>query len=166
MASAGQHLSLTAGQDINLLAQRQTSVAVKAGVVLYTYGQNADAGRPVAQTGIQLHAASGNVVAQAQSGKDALTAQKRIDIASTTADVKMTAPNHLLLTSGGSYIKLEGANIEIGTSGNADFWGSSKVLDGPQSAGASLALPKAGPLKICEFRAGSAANGGDALVAL
>ena len=147
VASAGQHLSFTAGQDINLLAQRQTSVAVKSGVVLYTYGQNADASRPVAQTGIQLHAASGNVVAQAQSGKVALTAQKRIDIASTTADVKMTAPEHLLMTSGGSYIRLEGGNIEIGTSGNADFWASSKVLTGPQSAQSDLQLSKAAPLE-------------------
>ena len=147
VASAGQHINLTAGQDINLLAQAQTSVAVKAGIVLYTYGQNADASRPVAQTGIQLHAASGNVVAQVQSGKAALTAQKRVDIASTTADVKMTAPNHLLLTSGGSYIKLEGGNIEIGTSGSADFWGSSKVLDGPQSGNADLKLSKAAPLE-------------------
>ena len=166
IASAGQHISLTAGQDVNLLSQRQMSFAVKAGVVVYSYGKAEDATRPVNQTGIQLHAASGNVAMQAQTGKANLTAQKRVEISSTTEDIKLTAPEHILLTAGGSYIKMEAGNIEIGTAGNADFWASLKVWSGPESAAAELTLKKPGSLKICEFRASSAANGGDALVAL
>ncbi len=148
VASAGQHISFTAQQDVNLLSQRQLSFAVNYGVVIYTAGEKPEAGRPVDQTGIQLHAASGNVVVQANDGKASLTAQKQIEISSTTADVRLTAPEHILLTAGGSYIKMENGNIEIGTSGNADFWARLKVWsEGETATPDSPVLPKAGRLE-------------------
>jgi type VI secretion system secreted protein VgrG len=70
----------------------------------------------------------------------------------------------VLLTAQGAYIKLEGGNIEVHAPGLVAFKAEMKSWTGPQSDSNSLVLPKAGPLKVCDFRAGAAANGGDAIV--
>jgi len=164
--SAGATASLGAGQDINFESQRHTAVAVKAGVSLFTYGKAQNTSKPNAETGIQLHAASGNVSVQAQANTLSLTADKAVAVASVTDAITMGAPKHVLLTAGGSSLRITTGSITLTTSGPASFKAAMKELAGAGSASASLSLQKAGPLKVCEFRAGAAASGGDALVSL
>jgi len=130
----GQHTTLTAGQDTNLLAQRHAAWAVKDGISLFTRGEAKGAQRAVQDVGLKLHAASGNVNTQAQSDAFTLTAQKAVDLQSTTANITISAPNRILLNGGGGYIKIEGGDIEIGTSGQAGFKASMKELTGGGSA--------------------------------
>lgn len=137
--AVGQHTTVTASQDINLIAQRHQSWAVKDGISFFTRGEAKDDQRAVQDTGMKFHAASGNVNVQAQDGSFTLTAQQAIDIQSTQADVVISAPNCLVLNGGGGYIKLEGGNIEIGTNGSASFLASLKVLEG--GAGVSFEAP-------------------------
>ena len=60
----------------------------------------------------------------------------------------MQAKDHLLLTSGGAYIKLSGGNIEIHAPGMVNFKASMKSLTGPKSDSANLInLPQPGNLK-------------------
>jgi type VI secretion system secreted protein VgrG len=155
LLAAGGSTSLTAGQDTQLLAQRHAAWAVKDGISLFTRGEAKDGQRPVRDTGLKLHAASGNVHTEAQRGAFTLTAQQAIDLQSTGADIVITAPNRIVLNGGGGYVKLEGANIEIGTSGNASFLASMKELTGGGSAStpgmsfseAALSMPKH-PLQV------------------
>lgn len=126
----GGHTSITASQDINLLAQRHQAWAVKDGISFFTRGESTDSQRAVQDTGMKFHAASGNVSVQAQSGAVTVTAQKAVDIQSTSANVVISAPNCIVLNGGGGYIKLEGGNIEIGTNGSASFLASLKILEG------------------------------------
>ena len=79
---------------------------------------------------MKLHAASGNVSTQAQSGGITVTAAKAIDIQSTTANITISAPSSLMLNGSGGYIKINGGDIEIGTSGAASFKASMKELAG------------------------------------
>ena len=72
--SAGRTTSLAAGQDINWASQRHTAIAVKGGLSLFTYGKAQNGSKPNAETGMQLHAASGNVSVQAQANTLNLTA--------------------------------------------------------------------------------------------
>jgi type VI secretion system secreted protein VgrG len=132
--STGQHTTLTAAQDTNLLAQRHQAWAVKDGISLFTRGEAKDKQRAVQDVGIKLHAASGNVRTEAQSDAFTLTAQKAIDLQSTAADIVITAPNRIVLNGGGGYVKIEGGNIEIGTSGKASFKAAMKELTGGGSA--------------------------------
>lgn len=132
--AVGDNTTVTASQDINLMAQRHQSWAVKDGISLFTRGETKDDQRAVQDTGLKLHAASGNVNVQAQDGPFTLTAQKAIDIQSTQADVVISAPNCIVLNGGGGYIKLEGGNIEIGTNGSASFLASFKILEGGAKA--------------------------------
>jgi type VI secretion system secreted protein VgrG len=137
--SAGGSTSLAAGQDINLASQGNIFQTVKAGISLFTYGKASAGGKPNQETGIRLHAASGKVSSQSQSGPTRLTADKAITVASVTKSVNVAAKEHVLLTAGGAYLKLSGRNIEVHGPGTMAFKASSKELAGPKSS--SLDLP-------------------------
>ncbi|MBI5925448.1 MAG: DUF2345 domain-containing protein, partial [Aquabacterium sp.] len=102
-----------------------------------TRGEAKDGQRAVQDVGMKLHAASGNVNVQAQSDAFTLTASQAVDIQSTAASITISAPEKMLLNGGGGYIKIEGGNIEVGTSGNASFLASMKELTGGGSASPS-----------------------------
>ncbi|HZE91923.1 MAG TPA: type VI secretion system tip protein TssI/VgrG, partial [Rhizobacter sp.] len=142
--SAGTTASLSAGQDINLASQRHSAWAVKGGISLFTYGKAQDPNKPNQEAGIQLHAASGNVSVQAQANTLELTADKAVNVASTSDAITMGSPEHVLLNGGGSSIKITTGSITITTSGPANFMAAMKNLTGAGSASASLSLPKAG----------------------
>ena len=142
--SAGQNATITTGQDTNLLSQRHAAWAVKDGISLFTRGEAKDGQRAVQDVGLKLHAASGNVNTQSQSDRFSLTAEKGIDLQSTAGSVVITAPNKIVLNGGGSYIKIEGGDIEVGTSGVAAFKGAMKELTGGGNASVPpLSLPVA-----------------------
>lgn len=164
VVAAGANVSLTTGQDANLLAKRHQAWAVKDGISLFTRGEAKGAQRAVQDVGIKLHAASGNVRTEAQSGTFTLTAQKAIDLQSTAADIVITAPERIVLNGGGGYVKIEGGNIEIGTSGAAQFKASAKELTGGGGASASLSLKKASEIKGCAQKVKDAAGTGGAFI--
>jgi type VI secretion system secreted protein VgrG len=128
--SAGATASLVAGLDINLQSQRHTALAVKAGLSLFTYGKAQNPQKPNAETGMQLHAASGSVSVQAQASTVSLAAQQNIQLASTTNAITAGAPQHILLVGGGSGLKITSGNITLTTSGPANFGAGMKVLTG------------------------------------
>jgi type VI secretion system secreted protein VgrG len=67
-----------------------------------------------------------------------------VDLQSTAADIVITAPEKIVLNGGGGYVKIEGGNIEIGTSGAASFKASMKELGGGGSgSGSGPALKQA-----------------------
>ncbi|TVT71757.1 MAG: type VI secretion system tip protein VgrG [Denitromonas halophila] len=155
---AGKTLSL-AGQDINLVAQGNHSLAVKDGLALFTVGK-ASGSKPNTETGIALHAASGKVSLQAQSGQLRAAADKTVTLASTTANLKASAKTHLLATAGGAYIKLEGGNISLHAPGPVKLKASMKNLTGPKSSSVGGSLPKAGDLRVCAAAAAQAGASG------
>jgi type VI secretion system secreted protein VgrG len=164
VASAGHTLSAIAGQDLQQLAQGHNALAAKDGLVIYTYGQAQNSSKPNTETGIQLHAATGNVSTQSQTGATRLTADKAVRVSSTAGMVKVTAPKHILLTAGGAAIRIEGGNITLSGPGKVEFRAAAKELGGPKSADASVALVKPDQLKGCSERVVEAALTGGALV--
>ena len=159
--------SMSAGQDINFAAQGNTGVAVIRGISMFSYGKVANSKKPNQEAGLKLHAASGKLSSQSQSGATSLVADKLVTVASVGKSVAVAAPKkHVLLTAQGAYIKLEGGNIEVHAPGKVDFKASKKELAGPQSASQEKTLPKPGELKLCEYRAAGAAAAGDSTVPL
>jgi type VI secretion system secreted protein VgrG len=138
--TAGLTTSVTAGQDVNLLAQGSSGYAVKAGISLFTYGKADAKDKPNQETGIKLHAASGKLRCQSQSDATRITADKGVTVASVDKSVTVTAKNHVLLTAQGAYLKLEGGNIMLHAPGKVEFKASMKELAGP--ANGSVQLPK------------------------
>ncbi|NVD74422.1 type VI secretion system tip protein VgrG [Duganella sp. BJB1802] len=140
--------SLAAGQDINLAAQANSLHLVAGGISLFTYGKATDAQKPNQETGIRLHAASGRVSSQSQSGPTRLTADKAITVASVARSVNVTAKQHVMLTAQGAHLKLEGGNIELHGPGTMSFKASQKELTGPASATAVLPRLPNGELNL------------------
>jgi len=158
---------MSAGLDINLAAQGNTAIAVIRGISLFSYGKSTDKAKPNQEIGLKLHAASGKLSSQSQSGTSSFVADKSVTVTSVGKTVSVAAPDkHVLLTAQGAYIRLEGGNIEVHAPGKVDFKASKKELAGPQSASQEKALPKPGDMKLCEYRAAGAAAAGDSTVPL
>ena len=136
VASAGNTASFVAGQDLNHLAQGNAALAVKSGVVFYTYGKATNSSKPNTEVGIQLHAASGNVQTQSQTAATRLKADKAVHVASTSGMVRVAAPQHVLLTAAGAALRIEGGNITLSGPGKIEFKARMKEL-GP-GKGATL----------------------------
>jgi type VI secretion system secreted protein VgrG len=145
--TAGNTLTLIAGQDLQHAAQAHSATAIKSGLVFYTYGKASNPTKPNQETGITLHAASGNVNTQSQSGATKLTADKAIEVSSTTAMVKIAAPKHILLTAAGAAIDMQPGCITLKGPGAMEFRASMKELTGAGSASQSLGLTKPGKLE-------------------
>ncbi|TFW28821.1 type VI secretion system Vgr family protein [Duganella callida] len=141
---AGGSTSLTAGQDLNFLAQGNSLHTVKDGISLFSYGKAGSADKPNQETGIKLHAASGKLSAQSQSGPTGLTADKLITVASVGKGVTVAGKQHVMLTAQGAYLKLEGGNIMVHGPGTMAFKASMKELTGPADGSAGKpVLPQA-----------------------
>lgn len=144
---AGASSAIVAGQDLDLAAQGNAFGAIKAGIGIFTYGRAGAAAKPNKETGLAVHAASGDFSSRSQSDATRLTADKGIVVASVTRNVTVSAKQHVLLTAQGAYLKLEGGNIMIHGPGTMLFKASMKELTGPASSSANLPhLPKAAPL--------------------
>jgi type VI secretion system secreted protein VgrG len=130
--AAGHTSSMTAGQDVNLLAQGCSGYAVKEGISLFTYGKASAKDKPNQETGIRLHAASGKLSTQSQSDATRLTADKNVTVASVGKSVTVAAKAHVLLTAQGAYLKLEGGDIMLHAPGKVAFKASMKELAGPK----------------------------------
>ena len=118
---------------------------------LYTYGKATDAGKPNQETGIALHAATGNVNTQSQSGATRLTADKKVEVFSTGGMVRVTAPERILLTAAGAAIDIQPGSITLKGPGKIEFKASLKELTGPGSASQPVLNFPRGTLDIKKF---------------
>lgn len=136
--AAGNTSSVTASHDINFAAQGNSHHLIAAGISLFTYGKASNKEKPNQETGIRLHAATGKVSSQSQSGQTRITADKAVTVASTSKGVNIAAKQHVLMTAQGAYLKLEGGNIMIHGPGKMEFLASMKELAGPASSSPTL----------------------------
>ena len=81
-----------------------------------------------------MHAASGSVNTQSQTGATRLTADKAIEVSSTTAMVRITAPNHILMTAMGAALDIQAGSITLKGPGKVEFKAAMKNIGGPGSA--------------------------------
>jgi type VI secretion system secreted protein VgrG len=158
--SAGHTTTMSAGQDIQHTVQANHATVAKDGLILYTHGKASNTSKPNQETGIALHAASGNVNMQSQQGATKITADKRVTVASTQDMVRITAPQHVLLTAAGAALELKGGNITLKGPGKVEFRASMKELKGPAGASQQLELKKPGALKDCPTYVSMAAASG------
>ena len=89
---------------------------------------------------------------QSQSGATKLTADKAIEVASTTGMVRIAAPSHILLTAAGAAIDIQPGSITLKGPGMIEFRAGMKVLTGGASASLTpIHLPRSEPLKPTEL---------------
>jgi type VI secretion system VgrG family protein len=133
MFNAGSSSVIGAGQDINFASGGGGFYSVRNGISLFSYGKATNASKPSTKTGIRLHAATGKVSSQSQTGATRLTADKMVTLASVAKSVMVGARKHVLLAAQGACLKLEGGNIELHGPGKIEFRATMKELAGPKS---------------------------------
>ena len=129
--TAGQTVAMAAGQDIQQIAQANHATAVKDAAILFTYGKAQSPKKPNQETGIKLHAASGNVQTQSQTGATKIAALKRIQIVSTNGKITIAAPKHVQLFAAGAAIRLEGGRVSNTGPGSVLYKASMKIFNSP-----------------------------------
>ncbi|WP_374586744.1 DUF2345 domain-containing protein, partial [Pseudoduganella sp.] len=123
--------SVSAGTAINFASQANLHHAAATGISLFTYGKDG---------GMHLHAASGKWSSQSQEGATQLTADKLVTVASINAEINVAANKHVLLTTQGAAIRIEGGNIELNAPGKVEFKASKKELSGAGQSQHALPL--------------------------
>ncbi|WP_339380111.1 DUF2345 domain-containing protein [Aromatoleum evansii] len=148
--AAGQNL-VTASGDAQFVSQGNHAMAIAHGLALFTIGKASAGQKPNTETGIHLHAASGQVSVQSQRGKLSAAADKRVTVASTNAALSASARKHILATAQGAYLRIEGGNIQLHAPGKVALKASRKNLTGPKAVAVTLpSSPKPNNLKFSE----------------
>ncbi|MBJ8502821.1 MULTISPECIES: type VI secretion system Vgr family protein [Acinetobacter] len=121
--SADGQLNQTAGDSINLSTQKNLIAHAQNKISLFA-----------AQEGARLYAGKGKVEIQAQGDAADLIARKAVQIISAEDKIEATAAKEIVLTAGGSQVKITGSGIFMTTSGKFEvkagqhkFSGSQKV---------------------------------------
>jgi type VI secretion system secreted protein VgrG len=123
LLSAPKGVAMTSGENLQLAASKN---------LIANAGNHADIGVVknmfvgvgqalsvfVRKAGIKLFANKGAISVQAQNDLMELLAKKSIEIISTEDEIKITAKKKIIINGGGSYIRLEGGGIEVGTLGD------------------------------------------------
>ena len=141
--SADGQISHSAGDSINLSTQKSLLAHAQSKISLFA-----------AQEGARLFAGKGKIEIQAQGDGADLIARKGIQIISTEDTVYITSPKEIVLTGGGSQIKINGSGVFPTTGGKFEvkagqhlFVGGSKVSSTLPALSAINLLPKELKLK-------------------
>lgn len=117
---AGDNLTLSSGTDTNMAVGKTLAVSAAENISLFA---NND--------GIKLFAANGKVEMQAQSNDLDIIAEKVLRLLSTTDRIEISAKTEVVISAGGSFIKINAAGITEGTGGAWIAKASSHAMPGP-----------------------------------
>ncbi|MDA3454132.1 MULTISPECIES: type VI secretion system Vgr family protein [Acinetobacter] len=135
--SADGQLNQTAGDSINLSTQKNLIAHAQNKISLFA-----------AQEGARLYAGKGKVEIQAQGDGADLIARKAVQVISTEDKIEATAAKEIVLTAGGSQVKITGSGIFMTTSGKFEVKAGQHLFMGGGSVNSSLPyLPEQGKQK-------------------
>lgn len=117
---AGDNLTMSSGTDTNLAVGK--TLAVSAAEKISFFANN---------DGMRLFAAKGKVEIQSQSNDLDLIAEKVLRLLSTTDRIEISAKTEVLISAGGSFIKVNAAGITEGTAGVWKAQASKHEMSGP-----------------------------------
>lgn len=130
--SADQHIHQSAAGSINVSTQKSVITHARDKISLFA-----------AEQGIRAFAAKGKVEIQAQDGAIDAIARQKIKLISTEDRVEITSPKEIVLTAGGSQIKINSKGVFVSTSakfeakaGQHCFEGGEKIIE------EKISLPK------------------------
>lgn len=112
---------VVSGEGVQLAADGAIIGTAKKGIHFSTLRRMTAAARDVmsffSQKGMSLITAAGDFVAQAQRGCMQLAAQEDVSVESVGGVVHVKAAKEIILNVNGTYVKLTGAGVEIGSRG-------------------------------------------------
>lgn len=117
---AGDEVTLSSGKDMDIAAGKSLLASVAEKISLFAF-----------KGGIKLFAAKGKVEVQAQGGDLDLIAEKVVRLLSTTARIEIHAKDEVMISAGGSFVKINASGITNGTSGTWTAQASVHSMPGP-----------------------------------
>ncbi|MFI9959496.1 type VI secretion system tip protein VgrG, partial [Acinetobacter baumannii] len=132
--SADGQLNQTAGDSINLSTQKNLIAHAQNKISLFA-----------AQQGARLYAGKGKVEIQAQGDGADLIARKAVQVISTEDKIEATAAKEIVLTAGGSQVKITGSGIFMTTSGKFEVKAGQHLFQSGEKV--PYNLPPLGELK-------------------
>jgi type VI secretion system secreted protein VgrG len=117
---AGDEVTLSSGKDTNIAASKSLLASVAEKISLFAFN-----------AGIKLFAAKGKVEVQAQSDDLDLIAEKVVRLLSTTSRIEIHAKEEVMISAGGSFVKINASGITNGTSGTWTAQASMHTMPGP-----------------------------------
>ncbi|WP_254452058.1 type VI secretion system Vgr family protein [Duganella vulcania] len=117
---AGGEVTLSSGADANIAIGKSLLASVAEKISLFAYN-----------AGVKLFAAKGKVEIQAQSDDLDLIAEKVVRLLSTTSRIEIHAKDEVMLSAGGSFIKIDASGITNGTPGTWTAQASMHTMPGP-----------------------------------
>ncbi|MCR4530715.1 DUF2345 domain-containing protein, partial [Acinetobacter venetianus] len=157
--SADGQINKFAGDSINLSTQKNLITHAQNRISLFA-----------AQSGIKQVAAKGKFEVQAQSDGMDLLAKQGIQIISTEDRIEITSPKEIVITAGGSQIKLDGSGIFPTTGGKFEVKAGQHLFKTGQALGVNikglpalelfneqfaLTLPSGEPFKEMDYKVSS-----------
>jgi len=125
--SADGQLNQTAGDSISLSTQKNLIAHAQNKISLFA-----------AQEGARLYAGKGKVEIQAQGDGADLIARKAVQIISAEDKIEATAAKEIVLTAGGSQVKITGSGIFMTTSGKFEVKAGQHLFMGGAEVGMNL----------------------------
>ncbi|MCG5227846.1 type VI secretion system Vgr family protein [Acinetobacter pittii] len=125
--SADGQLNQTAGDSINLSTQKNLIAHAQNKISLFA-----------AQEGARLYAGKGKVEIQAQGDGADFIARKAVQIISAEDKIEATAAKEIVLTAGGSQVKITGSGIFMTTSGKFEVKAGQHKFSGGQKVTTDL----------------------------
>ena len=140
---AGAEVTLSSGTDTNVAVGKGLLVSVAEKISLFA-----------CNAGIKLFAAKGKVDIQAQSNDLDIIAEKVVRLLSTTSRIEIHAKEEVVISAGGSSIKINASGITDSTSGKWTANASMHTMPGPAKGSYVMPnLPKSEMQKTdLEFR--------------
>jgi type VI secretion system secreted protein VgrG len=117
---AGTEVTLSSGTDTNIASGKSLLASIAEKISLFA-----------CNAGIKLFAAKGKVEVQAQSSDLDLIAEKVVRLLSTTSRIEIHAKEEVMISAGGSFVKIDASGITNGTSGKWIAQASMHEMPGP-----------------------------------
>jgi type VI secretion system secreted protein VgrG len=117
---AGAEVTLSSGTDTNIAVGKSLLASVAEKISLFA-----------SNAGIKFFAAKGKVEVQAQSDDLDLIAEKVVRLLSTSSRIEIHAKEEVMISAGGSFIKINASGITNGTSGKWIAQASMHEMPGP-----------------------------------
>ena len=135
--NSNEYIALTSGQDVSLAVGERLFASAKQGISLFTQTK-----------GARLFAGKDKIELQAQDGGLDAIARQNIQIISTEDKIEITSPKEIILTAGGSQLRIDSSGVTVITAGKFEakaiehlFKPSQEVVKGvPQLSSCSLRM--------------------------
>ena len=118
------------GEDMAITTEGQTTVSSNKSFLVSAMEM---VGIFAYRLGMRLMAAKGKVEIEAQSDEMDIIADKDMKVFSANGRLHVSSPKEILLTAGGSYIRISENGIEQGTDGEWKLYSASQSIQGPNT---------------------------------